>query len=81
MNHMYNISHSVGFLPGRKVFLPHEGDKQGGGGISAGEKRQNLLKPDYIVLIHYNIDVNTCTLPPTTHKEYIILFLCCVKHN
>ena len=45
-------SGSVGFLPGRKVFLPHEGEKQGRkfsaivSAISAGEKGQNLLKPD-----------------------------------
>ena len=47
-----DLSSSVGFLPGRKVFLPHEGEKQGESisaivsAISAGQKGQNLLKPD-----------------------------------
>ena len=44
------LTDSVGFLPARKVFLSHEGEKQGESisaivsAISAGEKWQNLLK-------------------------------------
>ena len=47
--------------------------------ISAGEKGQNLLKPDY----NLNIDVKwtvQCTMLPITNGQYIILFVCSVQH-
>ena len=50
--------------------------------ISAGEKGQNLLKPDN----NKNIDVKwtihvQCTILPTTNSQFIILFVCSVQHK
>ena len=74
---------SVGFLPGRKVFLPHEGEKQGRNRgesisalVSAGEKWQKSSKPDKIVLINLNIDINTCKVYDVANNiHYIVCVL------
>ena len=70
---------SVGFLPGRKVFLPHEGEKQGRKYFCLSfchfcrEKWQKSSKPDKIVLINLNIDINTCTVYDVANNTHYIV--------